>query len=225
MRRGTFAAAILALFAGSAQAQTPVATPEVQRSLTAFSDSAEFAALRREQQQRVITIWGETCAPAVQMRRTDITLLSDIALDQQGKVQSGSWLERHDVIGCKYTTRANFAMSVTPGQPTRVIPLLPGSSVADTRLQLDILPGVVGVAMAVRKDPDCKQRPVFADTAFNGWTGAPVPDALSGPTARPWEETWAIYLCGRVVDVVIRFTPDSKGTGYDIPGKDAHMRP
>lgn len=89
---------------------------------------------------------------------------------------------------------------------------LPGSSIADARLQADTLMPVfmatyivtnqceeiTVVDTKVTKKPTYKQRGayLYADSA--------------------WNETWYLKACGKKVSVPITFIPDSTGTSYAI---------
>ncbi|MFN4281460.1 MAG: hypothetical protein ACK4NA_02340 [Alphaproteobacteria bacterium] len=97
-------------------------------------------------------------------------------------------------------------------QPTRASPAL----------QDEIRPRVLAAAAAKLGDPSCRRVSV-AETAFNGWTtrgeglGIPLGSALGDF----WEETWVIDLCGRIVDVLVRFAPPR----VEIPADSTHLRP
>ena len=77
---------------------------------------------------------------------------------------------------------------------------LPGESIADSRLQQDVL-STVWTLDAVW-DNACTQRSVV-DTAV----------IVSGqrPGADPWTERWTVERCGKRVDYIIEFTPSPKG--------------
>lgn len=90
-------------------------------------------------------------------------------------------------------------------------------SIAPAQLQADALPAVLAAAQTFQ--PSCAQ-PSVADKFFNGWAGAAQADA-----ARPWEETWAVDLCGRIVDVLVQFAPDAAGVRFAVPANAVHMRP
>ena len=105
-------------------------------------------------------------------------------------------------------------------------------SIAAPALQDEIRPRVIAAARARLADPAC-DRSAVADSAFNGWSGASVagadaPGRLSEDNAalrRPWEETWIVDLCGRIVDVLLLFTPGAQAVTGAIPAESVHIRP
>lgn len=115
-------------------------------------------------------------------------------------------------------------------------------SIAAPALQDEIRPRVIAAARARLADPAC-DRSAVADSAFNGWSGEPLaaaagPGQLAQETAalrrssqetaalrRPWEETWIVDLCGRIVDVLLLFTPGAQGLTVAIPAESVHIRP
>ncbi len=95
-------------------------------------------------------------------------------------------------------------------------------TIAPPALQDEIRPRVIAAATARLNDPACRQIAV-ADTSFNGWSGPPVTGAVA--PERPWEETWIVDLCGRIVDVLVLFAPGPQGVVVDIPAQSTHLRP
>lgn len=99
-------------------------------------------------------------------------------------------------------------------------------------MQDSIRPRVLAAAAARLNDPACR-RIAVADTAFNGWSGGPIagaapPGRLSDDKAglrRPWEETWIVDLCGRIVDVLVLLTPGAEGVAVAVPPDSVHIRP
>ena len=95
-------------------------------------------------------------------------------------------------------------------------------SIATPALQDEIRPRVIAAATARLNDPACRQIAV-ADSSFNGWSGPPLPG--SAAPSRPWEETWIVDLCGRIVDVLLQFSPGPQGVTVAIPAGSTHLRP
>lgn len=95
-------------------------------------------------------------------------------------------------------------------------------TIASASLQDELRPRVLAAASARLNDPACR-RVAVADTAFNGWTGAPVA-GVAAP-GRPWEETWIVDLCGRIADVLVQFTPGAAEILVAVPPEATHLRP
>lgn len=126
------------------------------------------------------------------------------------------------------------ALAAVPALAQAQAPLResPSPSIAAPALQDEIRPRVIAAAKARLADPAC-DRSAVAETAFNGWSGASVagvaaPGRLSDDNAalrRPWEETWIVDLCGRIVDVLVLFTPGPQGIAAAVPAHSVHLRP
>lgn len=83
---------------------------------------------------------------------------------------------------------------------------LPGGSIADVRLQQDILSTVWMLEGAW--DNTCKERKVV-DTM--------VTISAQRPGIDPWTERWTVERCGKVIDYIVELTPGSKaGTDFKV---------
>ncbi len=91
-------------------------------------------------------------------------------------------------------------------------PLLPGTTMADARLQIDVFRSpVLQAYLRGWRDPSCTMAYV-ADTAFGEKESTTRPGAR-GPA---WRETWTIAACDRRVPVSVMFAPDSTSTTFVI---------
>ena len=100
----------------------------------------------------------------------------------------------------------------------------PQPSRAAPALQDEIRPRVLAAASARLNDPACR-RIAVAETSFNGWSGPESGLEQNAALRRPWEETWVIDLCGRIVDVLVLFAPGPQGVAVEIPAQSTHLRP
>ena len=100
----------------------------------------------------------------------------------------------------------------------------PQPSRAAPALQDEIRPRVLAAAAARLNDPACR-RIAVAETSFNGWSGPESGLEQNAALRRPWEETWVIDLCGRIVDVLVLFAPGPQGVAVEIPARSTHLRP
>ncbi len=139
---------------------------------------------------------------------------------------AGLWLAALATVPALAQEQAPFRAAAQDQAPLRAA----RGSIAAPALQDEIRPRVIAAARARLADPAC-HRSAVADSAFNGWSGASgaaPPGRLSEENAalrRPWEETWIVDLCGRIVDVLVLFTPSQAGTGVAIPAESVHIRP
>jgi hypothetical protein len=115
------------------------------------------------------------------------------------------------VEGCGGRGLLNFMIVPVPGRGEQVAPLFPGTTVAGPSLQRDGLRQAMTATKAVV--PDC-DRITVNGTRFDGPPGS-VPRG-GGQAKAPWNETWTLGACGRVVAVPMEFIPNERGTAIRI---------
>lgn len=124
--------------------------------------------------------------------------------------QAGQWREQVEIDRCGEAEIHNVLVTATNGSTPFMTVLLPGTSKADGKLQLDASPAAFAIA-GVRAGKSCTdQERQIVRAEFRGWldgTGSAPLDQ------RRWREIWAVRLCGQTVDVQIDFQPDGRG-GY-----------
>ena len=127
-----------------------------------------------------------------------------------GRILSGVWSMRMIAQRCGEAVIRN-AVILVDGERTRVVPMVPGMTAADTRLLADVHPQVLVVVSALASD--CEASPVVVDTAVETQDGRP-----GGPVgARNWRERWMVRACDVLAPVDIAFSPDgSGGTDFDV---------
>jgi hypothetical protein len=199
------AAALLAHGSAGAQGGGNPVTPQI---IAYLQSEVHGRALAGAAQQQLARIPG-ACPNGRYERIPSISFFAPAQFDAQGNPTHGAWKESFDYVGCDSRRRFNLITVVLPGKGAQVAPLLPGTTIADPRLQKDsILFAFTGTAALTH---DCKEK-LVVDTHFDAWTGDVVKDAAS-PHARPWQETWTVWACGQAIDVPMHFTPDRTGTG------------
>ena len=152
------------------------------------------------------------CKNATYTTTGQVGILDPIRTDASGKLIGGAWKEQVRESGCGMDRTLNALTAVGPDGSLEVVPLLPGSTITDPKLQQDSVQyaaaGLGGLP------PGCEQGGVV-DTRFIGVDGQP-PGGLPAPgsTPQPWTEVWTVQACAKRAEVRMRFTPD--GTGTDI---------
>jgi hypothetical protein len=114
------------------------------------------------------------------------------------------------VEGCGGRGLLNFMIVPVPGQGEQVAPLFPGTTIAGPSLQRDGLRQAMTATKAVV--PDC-DRITVNGTRFDGPPGSV---SRGGRATAPWNETWTLGACGRVVAVPMEFIPNERGTAIRI---------
>ena len=127
-----------------------------------------------------------------------------------GRLLSGVWSMRMIAQRCGEAVVRN-AVVLVDGERTRVVPMVPGMTAADTRLLAAVHPQVLVVVGALASD--CDASPIVVDTAIA--TPADRHGAPSG--AETWRERWMVRACDVLAPIDIAFSPDgSGGTDFDV---------
>lgn len=122
--------------------------------------------------------------------------------------QGGQWREQVQIDRCGVPVIHNVLVTAENGGSPFMTVLLPGTSKADGRLQLDASSAAFAIAGA-HAGQDCDtaaRRIVSAD--FRQWLDGTGSQPLA---ERKWREGWTVKLCGRSVDVQVDFQPDGRG--------------
>ncbi len=154
---------------------------------------------------------GMPACPSANYATTgEIGILQPVQANGAGKVTAGTWKESVQESGCGTTRLLNALTSVQPDGTLQTLPLLPGSTITDPRLQQDS----VQYAAAGMGDmpPGCDEGGVL-NTRFVGLDGQP-PGTLpaTGSPPKPWTEVWTLIACAKRAEVTMHFTPDATGT-------------
>jgi hypothetical protein len=92
----------------------------------------------------------------------------------------------------------------------RRIALLPGTTIADARLQQDALIYAVMGMQNLMPSLDCKDIQ-YTNTSFVAF-GEANPQVPPGRENRSWTEEWTMRACGVTGIVTMHFLPDATGT-------------
>lgn len=127
--------------------------------------------------------------------------------DASGAPVSGNWRVLGRIEGCGAIRLFNVEyLFASDGQMKR-IGLLPGTTIADFRLQRDALM-YAAMGMTKRAPKNCKDIQ-YQDTKFVGFADE---GSNAIPGKRPWKEEWTVRACGVTGIVTMHFTPDATGT-------------
>jgi hypothetical protein len=128
---------------------------------------------------------------------------------------AGAWKETVRATACGKSRVHNVHTFVRPDGNLQRSPMLPGSTLADIRLQVDAARMVYATVGTHARD--CPPTRYFIeDTRFLRRDTTPIPNAKAGPNARAWDEEWTASACGRPLQLIVRFTPDATGTGFAV---------
>lgn len=184
------------LVSGSAFAQVDVATVE---KITA-GERDKVQAIFTQQQRN----FAETCKSVKIIRATALSLAEPVVTDKTGKAVAGRWRARYAVDACGVAGLRMVEMKVV-GQGIAIDPLAPGETLADSKLQADVLHSFAlagNVAM-----PKCNAEPVIRDTKVR----------IYPATAKDrWQELWIGGMCGRDLGQVVEFLPTKGGTTFKM---------
>lgn len=122
--------------------------------------------------------------------------------------QGGQWQEQVEINRCGEAAIHNVLVTATNGSTPFMTVLLPGTSKADGRLQLDAsnVAFAIAGARAGQGCADSARHIVRADfdTWLDGSETLPLPERI-------WREIWTVNLCDMNVRVQVDFSPDGKG--------------
>jgi hypothetical protein len=169
--------------------------------------------MRPDQQQAVIGMMGqqwrtifENC-PSPKLQGMNVLITTPPKLDSSGTPVSGEWRMVGRVDGCGETRILNVEYLFTPDGQMKRLALLPGTTVANLRLQHDALI-YAGAGMAKLTPKDCKDIKDI-DTKFIAFDDTSTANGVSG---HPWKEEWTVRACGVTGIVTMHFAPDATGT-------------
>jgi hypothetical protein len=169
--------------------------------------------MRPEQQQAVTGTMGqqwriifESC-PTPKLQGVNVLIITPPSFDSSGTPVSGEWRMIGHLEGCGETRILNVEYQFTPDGQLKRFVMLPGTSIADIRLQHDALMYAV-MAMAKLTPKDCKDIK-YIDTKFIGYDDS---GSTTGSDKRPWKEEWTLRACGVAGIVAMHFAPDATGS-------------
>lgn len=199
-----FTAALLAaLAAGPAIAQQPPSSPNVQR-LREFIGSAEhLQAVRAALSAFEPAALAAACKDVRPIKGRSWRPVEEPVFDPGTKApKTAAWQETWEVTACGKPGIRNIGFEARPGQGVVPLPMLPGESLADMRVQHDA--GQLALTDSAPAALRCEERSriqVINSVVISR------PDAAR----RQWSERWTVAGCGRTADIHVDFRPDAQG--------------
>ncbi len=123
----------------------------------------------------------------------------------------GTWSIRYRLLRCGAEKVYN-SVFVASGESTAPVPhsYFPGSTNAGAQLIRDTMPTALAIARARSNQQDCRKVEVFDMVVSQAAHLANVDGkAVDGV----WNEKWTFLLCGRKLDINLRFAPDAANGG------------
>lgn len=201
---------VIALSAGvsAALAQGPPMSPELKAFLTRPEEQQQYGGMMSDIWRAVI----ENC-PSPQIRGMNVLIDTPPSFNSAGMPVSGGWRVVGQFEGCGKSRTMNVYYLFGADGRMRRVGMLPGSSVADVRLQRDaVTHATMGMAKLAPKD--CKDYR-YTDTRFLRFEGA-TPPTPADIGKRGWIEEWTVRACGVTGIVTMNFRPDATGTGISV---------
>lgn len=152
------------------------------------------------------------CEDALYSIANQFSIYETLMFDDAGSLRSGAWKQVINYTGCGAARILNVLVSVAAGPRANARPLLPGTTHADPRLQIDVFRSPsMQLEIQRWRDPTCSKAYV-ADTAFLTRESVILPGARESG----WHETWTIVACDRRAAIPVTFTPDATGTSFSL---------
>ncbi|RYG60616.1 MAG: hypothetical protein EON60_06545 [Alphaproteobacteria bacterium] len=196
MRGLSLIVAGMAVLAGAAVAQVNIT--RVEQLAAAQMDKVE---LILAQQQRSL---ANGCDKLRILKAEAVTVWEPIIL-RDGKPASGRWSVRYAVEACGEIGLRNVEMRLVGDGNVAIDPLVPGSTLADAKLQKDI---EASFELAGRTAmPTCTENVMVRQTEVSVYPKTP---------RDRWREIWIGVMCGRDLGQVIDFLPTKSGTSFKM---------
>lgn len=205
MRNPILLTAILLGLTLSAKADPISVSPELKSFLMRPEQQQAVNGMLAQQWRALV---GNCSSPHLQP--TTVLIDNSPAFDQAGAPASGQWRVRDYVEGCGETRILNILFLFTPNGKMRRIALLPGTTIADARLQQDALMYAEMGMQNLMPSLDCKDIQ-YTNTSFVAF-GEANPQVPPGRDNRSWTEEWTVRACGVTGIVTMHFIPDATGT-------------
>ncbi len=184
------------MMAGTVVAQVNVT--RVEQLTAAQRDKVEMILA---QQQRNL---ANGCNKMRILKAEGVTVWESIRL-KDGKPASGRWAVRYVVEACGEVGLRNVEMHIVAGGNVAIDPLVPGTTLADLRLQEDVMSSF---ELAGREAmPQCTDDVVVRQTEVSVFPKTPKDR---------WREIWIGAMCGRDLGQVVDFLPTKNGTSFKM---------
>ncbi|HYD98642.1 MAG TPA: hypothetical protein VEH84_04615 [Alphaproteobacteria bacterium] len=204
-------AALLVLIAGAARADAPEPVDHFRRYIGSAYHTAVLKGLVASQERSL----APACKNPVLKARLGQWPLRPVAFSaDSAHPTAGVWQERLRVDRCGRLVLHNYLFEARPGLPPSALPLAPGRSQADARLQRDLMPALA--TAAAKNRPPCDDVRV-TDTLLDAVSVPPEGDAAGRLLRGAWRESWSLDRCGAPLTLTVDFTADGSGRiAFDI---------
>lgn len=200
------AALALLLAAGAASA----AEPAWVAPFRAYVNSPAYLNEVGRQIARLETRIAPGCVQVLKgMRRLELRIIRTPSFREGLPLPvGGQWREQVRIDRCGAPALHNILVTASEAASPVMTMLLPGTSRADARLQVEATPAVFGIAGA-QLGGECRAAARhIVDTEFRRWLGSTGNAPLD---QRLWREVWTVRSCGRTVRIRVDFAPDGHG--------------
>jgi hypothetical protein len=127
--------------------------------------------------------------------------------------KTAAWQESWDVSACGKTVIRNVGFVARPGEGVTPLPMFPGESLADLKLQEEA--GQIALDTVAPGALKCQEGHIQVIDSM-------VTDRAEAAQNR-WTEQWIAAGCGRIVPIFVRFSPGPKGQpAFDFQAGQAH---
>jgi hypothetical protein len=205
LHRALTVVASLAAFSSSLHAQQPIAiSPELKAFLARPEEQQQFGGMMGNLWRSVV----ENCpSPAAR----GMNVLIDVApkFSSSGTPISGRWRIVGQFEGCGKSRTLNVLYLFDSDNHMKRVGLLPGTTIADLKLQQDALQYAVTAVTPIRPK-DCNSTKIV-NTKFIAFDGGKLP-APAEMRKTPWTEEWTMKTCAVTGVVDVRFVPNATGT-------------
>lgn len=192
---------ILAIVALPAAAQQPRPSAEVNR-LGEFIRSAEHlaqvgAAIKAFEPAAL----AARCADVRPLKGRAWKPVEEPVFDPGAKApKNAAWQETWEVSACGQPGIRSLGFVARPGQGIVPLPMFPGESLADLRLQHDA--GEIALTGSAPAALQCNSQMQIVASAVTNSAGA---------AGGRWSERWTVAGCGRTADIDVDFSPGPQG--------------
>ena len=127
--------------------------------------------------------------------------------------KTAAWQESWDVSACGKTGIRNLGFVARPGQGVTPLPMFPGESLADLKLQEEA--GQIALDTVAPGALKCREGHIQVIDSM-------VTDRAQA-AQNSWTEQWIAAGCGHIVPIFVRFSPGQNGRpAFDFQAGQAH---
>jgi len=209
--------ALVLIAATSAHAQTPPARStdaDVKRLAEYIKSPAHLEAVAAAISAFEPDALAATCKTVKPVKGRSWKPVEDPVFEMYAVApKSAAWQESWDVSACGKPGVRNVGFVARPGQGVTPLPMFPGDSLADLKLQEEA--GQIALDTVAPGALKCQEGHIQVIDSM-------VTDRAEAAQNR-WTEQWIAAGCGRIVPIFVRFSPGPKGQpAFDFQAGQAH---